>query len=160
MESMFNIVFDDYLEHHGIKGQKWGVRRYQNEDGSLTEEGKIRYRGLSKSVGTSLLGMNNFIGRTVFTSALTERGSAERAQMLKSLNKQAIGSGVILSLAAAGQGAMYGSAAGPGGTIIGALSGAAIGGLGTTADYALGKFLCNKMLRDNPKEPKKKKDEG
>ena len=31
------------LYHHGIKGQKWGVRRYQNEDGTLTEEGKERY---------------------------------------------------------------------------------------------------------------------
>ena len=36
--------FDDteYIEHHGIKGQKWGVRRYQNEDGSLTSAGKKR----------------------------------------------------------------------------------------------------------------------
>lgn len=32
------------LYHHGIKGMKWGVRRFQNEDGSLTEAGKIRYR--------------------------------------------------------------------------------------------------------------------
>lgn len=31
------------LYHHGIKGQKWGIRRYQNEDGSLTEAGKKRY---------------------------------------------------------------------------------------------------------------------
>ena len=31
------------LQHHGIKGQKWGIRRYQNPDGSLTEEGKQRY---------------------------------------------------------------------------------------------------------------------
>jgi len=31
------------LSHAGIKGQKWGIRRYQNEDGSLTEEGKLRY---------------------------------------------------------------------------------------------------------------------
>jgi hypothetical protein len=30
------------LYHHGIKGQKWGIRRYQNPDGSLTEAGKKR----------------------------------------------------------------------------------------------------------------------
>lgn len=33
---------DDYLEHHGVKGQKWGVRNYQNADGSLTAEGQAR----------------------------------------------------------------------------------------------------------------------
>ena len=31
------------LRHHGIKGQKWGVRRFQNKDGSLTPNGKKRY---------------------------------------------------------------------------------------------------------------------
>ena len=31
------------LYHHGIKGQKWGVRRFQNKDGSLTPAGKRRY---------------------------------------------------------------------------------------------------------------------
>lgn len=36
--------YNDYeLYHHGIKGQKWGVRRYQNEDGSFTDAGKKRY---------------------------------------------------------------------------------------------------------------------
>lgn len=34
---------DDYLEHHGVKGQKHGIRRYQNEDGSLTPEGREHY---------------------------------------------------------------------------------------------------------------------
>lgn len=34
----------DYIMHFGIKGQKWGVRRFENEDGSLTEAGKKRYQ--------------------------------------------------------------------------------------------------------------------
>lgn len=37
------IPSSDELCHHGILGQKWGVRRYQNPDGSLTPEGKKRY---------------------------------------------------------------------------------------------------------------------
>lgn len=32
-----------YLEHHGIKGQRWGLRRFQNSDGSLTDAGRKRY---------------------------------------------------------------------------------------------------------------------
>lgn len=40
------------LYHHGIKGQKWGVRRYQNPDGTLTVAGKARY-GLSSKLNPS-----------------------------------------------------------------------------------------------------------
>lgn len=39
------IVYGNELYHHGIKGQQWGVRRYQNEDGTLTEAGKEHYYG-------------------------------------------------------------------------------------------------------------------
>ncbi len=31
------------LQHWGVKGQKWGVRRFENPDGTLTEEGQRRY---------------------------------------------------------------------------------------------------------------------
>lgn len=37
------IVNSEELKHYGIKGQKWGRRRYQNKDGSLTPEGVKRY---------------------------------------------------------------------------------------------------------------------
>ena len=52
------------MYNHGIKGQRWGIRRYQNEDGTLTTAGKLRYgaqkvgevfaRG-AKSVGNSIV---------------------------------------------------------------------------------------------------------
>ena len=37
------LISEEELQHHGIKGQKWGVRRFQNKDGSLTDKGKKRY---------------------------------------------------------------------------------------------------------------------
>ena len=37
------LVSEEELCHHGIKGQKWGVRRFQKKDGSLTPTGKKRY---------------------------------------------------------------------------------------------------------------------
>lgn len=40
--------YKDSLAHHGIKGQKWGVRRYENYDGTLTSSGKKRYEGTDR----------------------------------------------------------------------------------------------------------------
>ena len=41
-------VYANELYHHGIKGQRWGVRRYQNPDGTLTAAGKTRYYRTAK----------------------------------------------------------------------------------------------------------------
>lgn len=43
------IDADNYISHHGILGQKWGIRRFQNPDGTLTPAGKRRYG--AESVG-------------------------------------------------------------------------------------------------------------
>ena len=50
---MIDKYYGTELYHHGIKGQKWGVRRYQYTDGSLTPMGKKRqsansYKGIKK----------------------------------------------------------------------------------------------------------------
>lgn len=37
------MSYESYLAHHGIKGMRWGVRRFQNYDGSLKSDGKKRY---------------------------------------------------------------------------------------------------------------------
>lgn len=42
-----------YLMHHGVKGQKWGVRRYQNKNGTYTNLGRSRRKELLKGVGVS-----------------------------------------------------------------------------------------------------------
>lgn len=61
---MDNLVeLDTLLVHSGIKGQKWGVRRFQNEDGSLTPEGRKRYGLKPDYSGLSDQELRNAINR-------------------------------------------------------------------------------------------------
>lgn len=59
--------YRSYLEHHGVKGQRWGVRRYQNSDGSLTTVGKKHYRASTKAASELLSFMRNNIQYSEFT---------------------------------------------------------------------------------------------
>lgn len=43
MKAGEKFKMETYLAHYGILGMKWGVRRYQNKDGTLTADGKIQY---------------------------------------------------------------------------------------------------------------------
>ena len=38
------MYYNPYLARYGVKGMKWGVRRYQRKDGTLTAKGRKRYR--------------------------------------------------------------------------------------------------------------------
>ena len=69
-----------YLVHHGIKGQRWGIRRYQNEDGTLTEAGRKRYlkdlglpNGVNRGIRT-LIKAGEVVGKN--TAKVVQRGVA------------------------------------------------------------------------------------
>lgn len=47
------------LYHHGILGMKWGIRRYQNKDGSLTSAGKKRYEASNKELKKAAKQLNS-----------------------------------------------------------------------------------------------------
>ena len=72
------LPYSSYLMHFGIKGQKWGIRRFQNPDGTLTEEGWIRYR---KSIdrGLNLMSAGQTKGKVIARTALNQAGMTAAA---------------------------------------------------------------------------------
>jgi len=82
---MYREYYPSYLVHHGIKGQRWGDRKYQNLDGSLTPEGRIRYGqgpgrsgnvsvALKKKIGGNQVTVNNKKQKFKFFDTSKERG--------------------------------------------------------------------------------------
>ena len=69
-------MYEPYMEHSGIKGMHWGIRRYQNTDGSLTPAGRARYgvgpaRKVKTTVGKVIKGISKTAsgaGRSVKSS--------------------------------------------------------------------------------------------
>lgn len=75
------VPYSDELYHSGVKGMKWGVRRYQNLDRTLTPLGKIHY-GASKvgrAVGNAALSTGRAVGRAAAATGREVGSIAKRA---------------------------------------------------------------------------------
>ncbi len=119
-----------YIAHHGIKGQRWGIRRFQNEDGSLTAEGKQRYdvapSGNMSKAGEKLNKLD------------TKMNKLSKQDKKQGMSKGALAGGalgVILGLTAAFAGA---DKAGPFGSLASWIVSGPYSAIGGTAGATLG----------------------
>ena len=72
MRNIFEYYSEnDYLAHWGIKGQKWGIRRFQNVDGSLTPEGMQRYGRVNRSRAQSKV--HKIFAETKFNDDISDK---------------------------------------------------------------------------------------
>lgn len=109
----FRVAYPNELYHHGIKGQKWGVRRYQNPDGKLTEAGRKRYnKSYAKKIDDAIERRQNEGDMTERNAALSAINDMSVSNAIKMFSGYALGGigGVALSGGAAAAGTALGSA--------------------------------------------------
>lgn len=75
---------DNYLAHHGIKGQKWGVRRFELYDGTLTPEGKKRYNRGVHHEDNVRKDYHNYVNR----NAQKIKRIKDMSELLKKMSKE------------------------------------------------------------------------
>lgn len=136
---------NDGLKHHGTKGMKWGVRRYQNKDGSLKPSGKKRGKSLKDRYANSLDKAN----------AKSAERTAKRKETTKKVAKEAnrklpnAAVGVAASLAI--NSVIVGPAAMAGRAFLGGSTGAVLGVLASNAIAVNSGMKIYDQLMDNTK---------
>ena len=98
---------DSALYHHGIKGQKWGVRRFQNPDGTWTNAGKERYGdsdGEAREASKTSSGTKKKVAIGVATGAAIVAGTVLTAYLVKKYGAQNVSD--IADKASAGKAAL------------------------------------------------------
>lgn len=92
--SMWTYNYTTELWHHGIMGMKWGIRRYQNPDGSLTTAGKIRYgnknrleASINKKAAKLQRKYNDLTGKSIRQNNATKDKTEEEARKKDSKSK-------------------------------------------------------------------------
>ena len=79
---------DLYLKHYGVKGMKWGIRRYQNSDGTYTGDGKIRssVNRKSKEIKSKLsFGLSDIVDNPADIDSIRVRGGLSRKEAISCL---------------------------------------------------------------------------
>lgn len=76
---------NNVLVHYGVRGQKWGIRRFQNKDGSLTSAGKKRYSDDAKDEKTEKVSSKKDRGRMTDAELSRRIARLEKETKLKDL---------------------------------------------------------------------------